>query len=261
MNRANGSSEFAVESIMRFEVNPALIMRFLLTIILLLMSINIGQLIMRYSFRPRTAIGNRAHVRFLERAKCAEPLFLHDISLLTLLLYLNGLSERRLGGGGFAFHWYCLAVIFVFLASDEMLCFHEQLSAPFRRMLGSSGIFYLAWVIPYGLATFFVGAAFLVFLVKLPRETRRDFIVAGLLYIGGAIGMEMIGSVEYEKVLDRTLLMDIYVFVEESLEMFGVLLFIRALINHLGNRQVQLNFTESRGGRKTKTEKFHRLGE
>jgi hypothetical protein len=50
------------------------------------------------------------------------------------------------------------------------------------------------WVIPAGLLAMVVGLIYLRFLRHLQRETRRVFVISGILFIAGAVGMEMIGA-------------------------------------------------------------------
>ena len=71
------------------------------------------------------------------------------------------------------------------------------------------------------------------FLRKLPAETRRNLLVAGAVYVAGALGMEMAGGYYFsvDEVPDFTYAM--MAIVEESLEMFGVILFLRGLLRHL----------------------------
>jgi hypothetical protein len=48
--------------------------------------------------------------------------------------------------------WMILSGVFCFLAIDELAMIHERLIDPLRSMLGTSGFFSFAWVIPYGVA-------------------------------------------------------------------------------------------------------------
>ena len=48
--------------------------------------------------------------------------------------------------------WFFLAYIFAFLALDEIISIHEIISGIFRKFFGLKGVFYYAWVIPYGIA-------------------------------------------------------------------------------------------------------------
>lgn len=96
-------------------------------------------------------------------------------------------------------YWWVLGGTFVFLALDEMMGFHEKLVGPVGNALKTSGAFHYAWIIPYGLAVLAFGIAFSRFLLRLPRHTAIRFVVAGAIFVAGAVGMEMVGGVAIEQ--------------------------------------------------------------
>ncbi len=67
--------------------------------------------------------------------------------------------------------------------------------------------------------------------------SRSLFVAAGLVYVAGAIGMEMVGSA-YASV--HTTVNAVYamliVTIEETLEMLGLVLFVYTLLSHIGAR-------------------------
>lgn len=142
-------------------------------------------------------------------------------------------------------HWTGLAAIFFFLAADEMLGFHDALTLPLRAATQASGAFYHAWVIPYLVAVALLGAAYLPFVLRLQMPTRALFVIAGVLYVGGAIGIEMLGASAYALTQERTLGADVYNAIEETLELLGIALFARALAGELARRRVTLRFDAS----------------
>ena len=72
------------------------------------------------------------------------PAWYASFSLLfcAMLLWLNGLTAPR---RGLAWHWYFLALLFVFLSIDEALEIHEELNR-FGTAWGTGGVFYFAWM-------------------------------------------------------------------------------------------------------------------
>ena len=129
--------------------------------------------------------------------------------------------------------WQTLAGIFLFLSIDELVSLHELLIEPLRAALGTTGIFYFAWVIPYSVLVVLLGIRFLKFLTHLPAQTRRSFVLAGALYVGGALGMEMIDGL-YASVYGQ----DNFTYaaltnLEEFLEMLGIVVFIHSLLVYL----------------------------
>lgn len=92
---------------------------------------------------------------------------------------------------------------------------------------------YLLWVdfaaagIPFVLI--FV-LAYLGFLTHLPTKTRRLFFFAGTLYITGALGVELISGYYADSYGMQNLTYATLTAIEESLEMFGVIVFIYTLL-------------------------------
>jgi hypothetical protein len=162
------------------------------------------------------------------------PTFYSAFALLfsSGLLAFTGYLIRK-AGRPMVLYWFGLSVIFLLMSADEMLELHERLIEPLRGALETSGAFYYAWVIPYGIAVLAIGAIYLRFLLHLPRRTAIGFIVAGAVFVTGAIGFEMLGGMIFEQGGSRNAY---YVFVqtiEEMLEMVGIAMFIYAITDYI----------------------------
>jgi hypothetical protein len=86
-----------------------------------------------------------------------------------------------------------------------------------------------------------LGVYFIPFLRTLPRTSFRDFVVSGVVYVGGAVGMELVGQP-----LDGDALpYNMSTMVEEGMEIFGIILFIRALLSYMSNdkTEIEVEFT------------------
>jgi hypothetical protein len=142
-------------------------------------------------------------------------------------------------------HWWVLAAGFLFMSIDETFVFHEKLGDPVQGLLGDGypPVFHFAWVIPALVVVSLLAVAFLRFLRALPSGTRNRFLVAATLYLGGAIGMEMVGA-RYLMLYGSDFPQSLIIILEESLEMFGAIFFIHANLRHLADRnsRVQLRF-------------------
>lgn len=148
----------------------------------------------------------------------------------------------RAAGERHARHWAGLALVFLFMAVDEGASIHELLILPLRSLLDTEGPLYFAWVIPYGIAAGVFALAYLRFLLALPRRTAVLFLAAGLLYVGGALGMEMLAPYVYDWSAKVTLPMFVMLLFEETLEMLGVAVLVHALLDHLAWRGVRAEF-------------------
>lgn len=120
-------------------------------------------------------------------------------------------------------YWEGLAVTFLLLSLDEVAGFHET----FNSLVDYS------WTIPGGIAAAIFGLAYLRFLWHLPARTRWLFIVAGCIFVGGAVGVERYTDWYDEQDLLNTLAYNLWNTVEEGMEMAGVVLFIYALLEYM----------------------------
>lgn len=149
-------------------------------------------------------------------------------------------------GERYAFHWAVLAAVFLYLAVDEGVAIHEKLSPLGRAMLRAfgveSGLISRAWVVPAIIVVIVVALAYLRFLLRLPRRTKRLFVVAGILFVGAAIGMEVAtdlyvyvrGGLPNLTIFDNVLRTVILPHLEELLEMLSIVVFVYALLAYAG---------------------------
>lgn len=158
------------------------------------------------------------------------------------LLALQAVSARQNGRPDYR-HRFGLAALFFGLAIDENFALHERMIVPLQGALGASGYFHFAWVIPYSLVVLALGLTYLQFLLNLPAATRRRFMTAAVVYLSGALGMEMIGGSYYEKLGGvPDLAYALITTVEELFEMAGVILFIHALLAEMAAADLRILF-------------------
>ncbi|WP_336517576.1 hypothetical protein [Pollutibacter soli] len=161
--------------------------------------------------------------------------------LLTAITYLKVNAKDK-----FRRHWMLLMIGFYVLAADEMITLHEHLNKPFKQLMGNntSGIFTFAWVIPGMIIVAALGLTFIRFLSKLPKSTRMGFMLGGFFYVGGALGVEMLGANYATTHGMLNMNYALFTIVEESSEMLGVIIFIHALLCYIKNsyRELTLDF-------------------
>ena len=121
------------------------------------------------------------------------------------------------------------------LAIDEAWSFHETMIEPIRGLLGykNLGILFFAWIIPAMAGILILALFFLGFLLRPPSCTRRFFLGTGAIYLGGPIGVKMIGGYYAEVHGFDSLEYQLIAHAEESLEMAGIIVFIYALLRYL----------------------------
>ncbi len=163
----------------------------------------------------------------------------YQSSTLFLSAILLGLiaSAKRVAGARYLWHWRILSLIFLYLSLDEAACIHEQANK-LGPALHAAGPFYFVWVIPAAILVSIFVLAYLKFLAHLPRRERWLFVIAGATYVGGALGMEMVGGAymsHYGELMEgaRAMTYALIVTTEEFLEMAGILVFIYVLLASL----------------------------
>jgi hypothetical protein len=176
------------------------------------------------------------------------PAWYSSIMLLfcSFLLAVIAYAKKE-AGDRYSLHWSILSAIFLFLSVDEGIRIHEKMATLGWLILEgaglSEGFVIRAWVVPGAILVLIVALAYLRFLVALPPKTRNLFLLAGLLFVGGAIGMEMlsdfyvnllggVGNMSRGQIAVRIAIP----YAEESLEMLGVIVFIYALMLHLSDQ-------------------------
>lgn len=155
--------------------------------------------------------------------------------LLFLISYYKGKQYK------FQKYWKILGFIFVLLSIDELASIHEDFNNPVRSLFHAGGIFYWSWIIPAIMILIIMFFVFLKFLLSLPKSTRNLITISGIIYIGGAVGLEMIGGLLYSKHLDGSFMMKIENFFEEMMEMTGILIFIWSLLNYIKNEGIHIS--------------------
>jgi hypothetical protein len=134
-------------------------------------------------------------------------------SVLMLGCGLAAIDVARLPGAGDVLHWRVLGALFVYISFDEVAEIHERLGG----LAGGSGLLYFDWVIPAAFIVAAVGVVFLPFLFRRDPRERRRFVLAGALYVGGALVLELPLGLVAES--------------QETLELAGASLMLASLVD------------------------------
>ena len=125
-------------------------------------------------------------------------------------------------------HWWAVTAVFAYASLDEATELHEHLGG----RLDTGGVLYFDWVIPAVVILAVLAAAFWPFVRALPAVTRRRLVIAGALYLGGAVGMELPLGWWVERAGSDSLGYGLIDWVEETLELVGASLALVALACH-----------------------------
>lgn len=231
----------------KISFNPASIARCLGITAFVLVLISTATELADFSTGHNSVYLHKLVTLFYVELELNVPAFFSMLLLLTASLLLATVSVlTRKKNVSHVLEWTILSAGFLLMAFDEIVAFHELLIEPMRTILGENnlGIFYFAWVIPAIGLVLFLAVCFLKFLLSLPAKTRFCFLLAATLYLGAAIGFEFIEGSHVELHGKDNLFYITLTTIEESLEMAGIIIFIRALLSHIGDNfgEVRLQF-------------------
>ncbi|AFZ16499.1 hypothetical protein [Allocoleopsis franciscana] len=219
---------------LEIRLSPRRTLRFLLFVIL---GLNLVSLIGQWTqyFLPDYFLRDRLAGIFNVDAEKNIPAFYSMSTLLFCSILLATIAyAKKIARNRYVPYWGALSIIFLYLAWDEAFSIHEQIIEPLRSTLNTNSFFHFAWVIPGSILVLLCLLAFWGFLCILPKKTRRLFLVAGTIYVAGALGMEMINGYYVSLYGQQNMGYAILTTLEEFSEMVGIAVFIYALLSYMG---------------------------
>jgi len=214
------------------KMNRRKIVRYLGVIIIILTIAHVsGQFI---KLRTSDPIAHGLIAMFNVDLESNVPTYFSSLMLLIISVLLGIIAQyKNKTKGPYFIHWTLLSIAFLFLSLDEAAGFHEGISGSIRTQWDASGYFQYPWVIPGIFLVLIFVILFFKFWLNLPQKTRMLFLVSGVIYISGAIGIELIsGKYAYIHGEDN-LVFNMIIMIEEFLEMSGCLCFIYALLRYI----------------------------
>jgi len=183
-------------------------------------------------------LGYKEHSQFVRLFHVADEAnmtsFFSSLLLLFSAILLALIARWKSGlGDPFKRHWAILSGIFFYICLDEACAIHEITIKPLRSLFGATGFFYYSWVIIAIPLLILLAVMYFRFVFSLPPKTRLIVIVAGSLFVSGALGFEMLGGYYQDKKVGN---LDIYPFlitIEELLENVGIVVFIYGLTSYM----------------------------
>lgn len=162
------------------------------------------------------------------------PTWLSSGLMLVCALALLAIGARTRREGFFkALPWLLLSAAFFFVSLDESISLHEWLSAALSTQVDNGGLFYFIWTVPALIACGIGLFCFLPFILSFKGLDRALLLGAAIVFLAGAIGMEMIGGSVAETAGIDNLRYRLLATVEETLEFAGLLLFLLFLLRRL----------------------------
>ncbi len=152
--------------------------------------------------------------------------------IAAILLWVAGSHCTMNSGPGRRAYWRVLSVGFGLMSIDETATFHEKLNGPLDDSVVAGGAFHFAWVVAAIPFVLIIAAVYWRWLLHLDPAVGLLMTVSAIVFITGAIVLEMASGVVIEQGWGTSASGGVS-HVEELFEMLGVGLFIEAVLRHL----------------------------
>jgi hypothetical protein len=224
-------------------VRPDVIRKSLLALSLFFILMNGISILSSYYLLPASGISRSMDHHFNLDNEFNFPSYFSSLLLLSSSFLLLVIAAGSRGAGTFKGQWKSLSVIFLFLMLDETFQLHERLAEPMRKLFatGLPSFLHQAWVIPYSIICMIGVAHFYRFFFQLHRPTMTRFFVAGCIYVGAAIGVEMVEGIFLSRYAQESIQFRLATSVQETGEMIGIVLFIDALMRYMSMKNINLS--------------------
>lgn len=215
---------------LRLVVTPRAVLRVLVPVVVLLALVSLaGQLLLAWRDDVGGALGFLVGLTDLDNERTVPTWFQAVLLAGTgAALWTVGDDAQRSGRRRTGY-WRLLAVAFVYLSADEALRLHERAMGPLSARFDLTGALFFSWVLVAVPLVLVLVAVLVPFLRSLPRRTLGLLLLAGALYVGGSVGVEMVGAVLWSGGLEGSLAYVGVATIEELLEMLGVATLLYAI--------------------------------
>ena len=215
-------------------IDPRRVLRVLLLVTAVLVVLSTAGQAMIYYLPDFSLRDSIAKVFYVDRERSLPTLYSSLMLLVGALLSGVIAYVLRRADRAYVRHWAVLSFLFVLMAVDEFVSVHEQSIEPLRELLDiEGGLLWFPWVLPGAAVVAVVAVAFLRFLRHLPRSTRRRMWTGGILFVSGALGLEMVGGSYIGVHGQLNMGLVLIVTAEETLEMVGSAVLLYGLLAYI----------------------------
>ncbi len=166
------------------------------------------------------------------------------------LLFLLIANIKRLERDASARKFRFLGFLFLYIAVDEISSLHELLTEPLKDLWHFEGIFYHAWIVVVIPLLVLLTVYLWRFYFALPKEFRIRLAAAAVIFLSGALGFEILEGLYASNHGRLNAVNALLATVEESLELFGVIILIDSLLRFIVSlqkngtvKQIRITFT------------------
>ena len=230
-------------SSLEVQIKPKKVFKILLSLTVLLASLNFATLYLRF-FPERYTIYGDFHQFLIDtfirlfsmNQETTVPTYVASLQLFGAgLLLLIIAAQKKKNNDKYLAYWQGLTFLLFAFSIDEAASFHEALTPLFRDFPNFRGFFYFGWVFAGIVFILLFGLVCSVFFLHLEKRYQWLFLTAVVLYFGGAVGFEMMGGyylTQYD-LARGDFVYELLAMCEETLELGGVVVLIYALLDYI----------------------------
>ena len=216
----------------RFDVGPKRVFRLLLVLIALMLVVHYAAVALVAARGGLEGVAWWAHTYFSMDSEDSLPttysiVMLALVAIVAAQLALSTRGTQRIGMG-------LISVVFAYLAWDEGATIHERVGYFLQqRAEGDVEVAPYTWVVFGAPLAILFGIVAIGLLRSLPKGVLVRMVVAGVIFLTGAVGMEIVASrLHLGGLTGETPAMLALTGVEEFLEMLGVAYFFVVLLGY-----------------------------
>lgn len=210
-------------------IRPHVVRRWLIAATLIVLALNTVRIIAIYGFNlpVRLVVIDVSYEQNLPTWFSTLLLSMNAAILTVIAVWKMSRNARH------RWSWAVLAAGFAVLSLDETASLHENLNLLINNTHVTKVRLVSAWVIAGVPFVCVIAASFFTFLRDLPARARLQFLVAGVLFVGGSVGMEVIWDIYMVTGSRDYVASQIIRMISEGMEMAGSAAFIVALLDYI----------------------------
>lgn len=178
------------------------------------------------------------------------PAYFSSLLMLSAALALFLLAKHDPRPKPIRRFWLLMGILFVALAVDEVVMFHEMGTAAMNNVVSVDGI-YFTWIIPGALFAGTIGVLSLPYLKRIGKRTGLLVLLAGTIFVGGALGLEFLAGLVFidagdDQLAQKRIAHIVLQAMEETMEMAGVSIFFCALLDYANRSGIRISVWRKR---------------
>lgn len=215
--------------------------RFILFGVLLVVAAGLAREVYVLAFGQETALRDLRQLSLNAEQNLASWYTSLLLALGALLAWVAGSCDTAEEPSARRF-WRLVAVLLLAAAADETVSFHEVLTLFIPKVQEVSPLLHFAWVALAVPLLAILALWCLPMMWRLPRATFWGLVAAAVIFVTGAVGLEMIAGLVIDWAGEASIAYRVNYMLEDTFEMLGCAVFILVVLGHIRGQAPSLEF-------------------